>query len=153
MNYIKQVYFTHRQVCEAEAVYRLSQDLHLKGSDVATKFLSTGFPHNRNDYYINISNENEDASESTSGEKFKIENRTGTFVKTISIHKKYEMRPEGLNDLCLAQFTSSYNNCTMPKEVQFEKRCSLQKGNLEYFSTGRKSQKYIILESSTCMKL
>ena len=29
MNYIKQVYFTHRQVCEAEAVYRLSTDLHL----------------------------------------------------------------------------------------------------------------------------
>ena len=30
LNYIKQVYFTHRQICEAEAVYRLSTDLHLK---------------------------------------------------------------------------------------------------------------------------
>ena len=44
LNYVKQVYFTHRQVCEAEAVYRLSQDIHLKGSNVATKFITTGFP-------------------------------------------------------------------------------------------------------------
>lgn len=34
LNYVKQVYFTHRQVCEAEAVYRLSQYLHIKGSNV-----------------------------------------------------------------------------------------------------------------------
>ena len=38
LNYMKQVYFIHRQVCEAEAVYRLSQYLHKKGSNVQQIF-------------------------------------------------------------------------------------------------------------------
>ena len=86
LNYVKQVYFTHRQVCEAEAVYRLSQDLHLKGSDVATKFIGTGFPHHRNDYYVKVANDDENAPDIISKETLKIDKRSGTFMKTVTIH-------------------------------------------------------------------
>ena len=147
------MYFTHRQVCEAEAIYRLSQDLHMKGSDVATKFLSTGFPHHRSEYYVNITNENEDTDNVNPSETFKIESRSGTFKKAVSIHQKYEMRPKGLEDLCLAQFASSYSNCSRPKGIKFQEECSIDEGNLAHFQTGRKLPKYILLENHVCMRL
>ena len=80
LNYVKQIYFTHRQVCEAEAVYRLSQDLHLEGSNVATTFLATGFPQHRNDYYINISNDAEDTPENSSTDS-KLRDKVGLLSK------------------------------------------------------------------------
>ena len=153
LNYVKQVYFSHRQVCEAEAVYRLSPDLHLKGSNVTTKFLATGFPQNRNDYYINISAEDENKTEDRSNETFKIDKRSGLFKKALSIHKKYEMRPKYLDDLCLAQFVSSYNNCEKPKKVTFQERCSEETGDLTHFQTGKKLPRYILLENNVCMRL
>ena len=122
LNYVKQVYFTHRQVCEAEAVYRLSQDLHLKGSNVATKFIPTGFPEHRSDIYGNMSEDDKTENESNSNDTFKIDKKSGTFKKMIIIHKKYEMRPKLLRDLCLVQFASSYDSCSKPKQITFQEK-------------------------------
>ena len=54
----------------------------------------------------NVSEGNENVSEGNLNEKFKIDKSDGVFIKAVSIYKKYEMRTEALNNLCLAQFAS-----------------------------------------------
>ena len=125
----------------------VSSDLHLKGPDILSKFLATGFPYHRNDFYVNISNENvseenENVSEGNSNENFKTDRRNGVFIKAVSIHKKYEMRLEALNDLRLAQFASSYNSCTKLKKINFVRNCSEEEGDLIHYQTERKLPKY-----------
>ena len=41
LNIIKNTFLTHRQMGEAEAIYRLLPSLHLKESNLATKFVPT----------------------------------------------------------------------------------------------------------------
>ena len=51
------------------------------------RYIPTGFPEHRSDYYVKIAEGDE--NESNSNETFKIDKRSGTFKKTISVHKKY----------------------------------------------------------------
>ena len=63
------------------------------------------------------------------------------------------MRPKLLSDLCLAQFASSYDNCSKPKQITFQEKCSIQEGSLTHFQTGRKFPKYIVLGNGVYMRL
>ena len=63
------------------------------------------------------------------------------------------MRPKLLRDLCLAQFASSYDSCSKPKQITFQEKCSVQEGSLIHYQTGRKLPKYIILENGVYMRL
>ena len=44
---VKNVFITHRQVGEAECYYRLFPSMHLSHSNLATKFVHSGFRHER----------------------------------------------------------------------------------------------------------
>ena len=54
LNYLKKQYFKSRQVNVCEAAYRLIPGLNMKGSNVKTKFVATGFPENRTIYFQKI---------------------------------------------------------------------------------------------------
>merc|ERR1712016_162948 len=51
LNYLKTVYFKHKQVSVAEATYRLVRGLDLKKSNIACTFVATGFPENRSSFF------------------------------------------------------------------------------------------------------
>merc|ERR1712214_93247 len=56
LNYVKKVYFTHRQKNLSEATYKLIGGLNLKGSNIKTTFLSSGFPENRCKFLRKVEN-------------------------------------------------------------------------------------------------
>ena len=58
LNHLKRVYFTHKQVNVAEATYRLITGMNLKGSNVATIFVSSGYPENRHKRIWRVDNQN-----------------------------------------------------------------------------------------------
>ena len=58
LNLLKNVYFKHKQVSVAEATYRLIKGLDLKKSNIATIYVTTGFPKNRSTFFRPI-NEDE----------------------------------------------------------------------------------------------
>ena len=51
LNYLKMVYFKHKQVSVAEATYRLLNGLYLKKSNITCTFITTGFPRNRSSFF------------------------------------------------------------------------------------------------------
>ena len=59
MKVLKFAYLTHRQIGESEAVYRITSSMHLKHSNIATIFVSSGFPDNRSEFYRKLPIEEE----------------------------------------------------------------------------------------------
>ena len=57
---LKETYLTHRQIGASEAVYRALPDMKLKDSNVATIYVSTGFPENRSVFYKKVDSTNGD---------------------------------------------------------------------------------------------
>ena len=57
LNIIKNTFLNNRQMGEAEAIYRLLPNLHLKESNLATKFVPTGFPENRSKFLLKLNEE------------------------------------------------------------------------------------------------
>ena len=51
LNYLKMVYFKHKQVSVAEARYRLLRNLALKKSNIACTYLGSGFAENRSTFF------------------------------------------------------------------------------------------------------
>ena len=51
LNYLKMIYFKHKQVSVAEATYRLLNGLCLKRSNITCTFIATGFPKNRSSFF------------------------------------------------------------------------------------------------------
>ena len=113
LNYLKKVFFTHRQVCVSEAAYRLVSGLSLKGSNVKCTFLQSGFPENRTTFLRRIceddegvgdnhEEEGEPGTEEDPGTEddpiqptahsniVTMSNREGEYCLTQTIHEKYE---------------------------------------------------------------
>ena len=89
MSKIMNVYLTHRQMGHPEATYRMLQALHLKESNLASKFVPTGFPSNRSKYLQAVNEE----FFSMGRELITIEGKEGEFVEKPSLMSKYERRP------------------------------------------------------------
>ena len=168
LNYVKKVYFTHRQKNLSEATFKIINGLNLKQSNVKTIFVSTGFPENRSiflkkcqsskvNYDFESENEasdEEDGQFQGSSEKFSIQGRSGKYVKPISIHEKYATRPIALDDLCFAQFATSYVSTKKPKEkVEFNEDVSVSTGPLKMFDSNEELPTYIRLSNDSYMKL
>ena len=163
LNHLKRTYFKQRQQTVAEATYRLIAGMDLKGSNVATVFVSSGFPDNRykrvykvEDKAETIEDPDDDTQDQSSGDAFSLEDRAGKYKVAVTVHEKYSARPESVENICLAQFATVYENSRKPgKEVKFEKNSSIITGNISMFKTNLELPKYIILENkeSTTMKL
>ena len=151
----------------AEAAYRLIPSLHVKMSNVLTKFVQTGFPQNRTCIAQKVRDEPdpepegeifEEQQPNVGRETFSIEGREGTYTQPVSIHEKYHMRPKALDNMNLAQFATSYEPVTkkqINEEAIFEndKDFSNNTGPLENHITGKELPKYIRLLDGSAMKL
>ena len=169
LNYMKRIYFTHRQVNVAQATYGLISGMNLKGSDVGTIFVSSGFPDNRFQRVYRIDDvdciedvqehgteeECEDKQDRSSKDGFLLQNRKGTFATATSIHEKYSFRPAILDNLCLAHFAVVYDNAELPRGLEMKNNASTLEGSLTLYNTELNLPKFIILENekATSMKL
>ena len=173
LNYLKKVFFTHRQVCVSEAAYRLISSLSLKGSNVKCKFLPSGFPENRTTFLRRVCEEDEDDEiidedddESATEDEpihptprsniVTISNREGKYCMTQTLHEKYEERPLILKEMCLAQFTSHYEMCAkLPKKIEMDGNASKDKSDQTIFRTDVRLPLFIKLndKKESCMKL
>ena len=153
LNYVKKLYFTYKEVCVAEAAYRLIPALYLKKSDRQTIFLQTGFKDSRSCLPKRV----KDDEETSSGELFEIEGRDGKYCKPLSIHDLYAARPAALEDICLVQFFSSYVTCSNVEQNIFDKHGDISEieGELRIFFTQKPLPKFIQLSTNPkrCMKL
>ena len=126
MHYFKRIYMSHREICVCEAIYRLLRTLTLKQSDLKAIFLQSDVPQKREAFLSKIpdNEEEEEVDENTSfpnnyvspDKIVTVVGREGKFQKKSSIHDKYVLRPEDLNDVCLAEFVTSYEPCPKPKK-------------------------------------
>ena len=91
MSKIMNVYLTHRQMGHPEATYRLISSLHLKESNLGSKFAPTGFPINRSKYLQAVHEDNEYLS--SGRQLITIEGKEGEFVEKPTLISKYERRP------------------------------------------------------------
>ena len=138
--------------------------MDLKGSNVGTVFVSSGFPHNRYRRVYRVDKERLDDDEEDEvhepaqpKETFAIENRVGEYATCTTMHEKYSERPRKLEKMCLAQFATVYENCRESTDgISFDKDdCSDQNGGLTMFGSEMLLPKYIQLdnEKQTKMKL
>ena len=179
LNYIKRIYFTHKQAGLAEATYRLTPGMYLIESNVKTIFVATGYPKNRSNFYRKVpdeenemdfetDSEDEDEDYGAQEELFQDQNqkqgrkrktinipgRQGKFAKVDSIHQKYANRPDELEKMCLAQFATSYSYCKKPTDnIIFNKGITDEKGDMAIFGSAKKLPKYIQLRYGGYMKL
>ena len=168
LNHVKKVYFTHRQKNLSEATYKLIPGLNLKQSNVKTTFVSTELPDKRSTFWRKCDDfaatedpdsddetdcREEEEDQTNAKEKITIQGRAGKFMKSISIHEKYAMRPGELNDICLAQFATIYQNCTAPKNIDFQNGISDKEGSVVMYGTDKMLPKFIQLDDDSYMKL
>ena len=117
-------FITHRQCGMPESIYRTLKELHLKESNIACTFVSSGFPEHRHSIYHPVPEDPDQPNDEfmdAVGE-VQIEGRTGTFKKQVPISQRYAERPKVLNEMCLAQFAQRYGFIgTVPKSVEFDK--------------------------------
>ena len=161
IDYLKKAYLTHREICTSEAVYRISRGLHLRESNLKTVFIDSGFPQERSNLLRRVrEDENEDSEEdiddnlkAASDNIIEIVDRPGKFRKGISVHERYSMRPTYLDDMCLAQFGTTYEpNYYSQNKIVWEGNVSEVKTDQNIFGTEKHLPKFIKLDNSRCMK-
>ena len=142
---LKEAYIGHRQCGASEAAYKVNPSLRMKDSNIATVFVTTGFPKNRSIFYRRIKDEEENSVDHEvetedfendepdeeyedyedfqppPSKKVKIEGRPGTYSESITVIERYVARPEHLEDMCLGQFAISYVYASkVPKKIIFD---------------------------------
>ena len=147
LNYLKLTYFKHKQVSVAEAAYRLIKGLDLKGSNIACISVTTGYPKNRSTFFMQAKPAEKSTGDNSAGDEepthgnnkpfVTLEGKQGQYKEINTIHEKYSQRPKKLDEVCLAQFATSYTYIKrnkIPKETDWEepdKDSSSEKGSLK----------------------
>ena len=117
----------NRQISASEAIYRLLPTLNMKGSNLKTKFVTSGFPQNRSIQFLpkqqketeNENSEDDEEDENVNNDRsYSISGREGKYKKVDTVHEKYERRPLKLNDMCLALFATTYESGQKPKKAK-----------------------------------
>jgi hypothetical protein len=105
MRMMMDTYITHRQMGEAEAIYKIFPDFEFKNSNVSCVFLSTAKRVDRSKFLLRVDGK----SEYNDFQKIKIEGREGEFIEKYDVISKYERRI-GMVKLCLSQFGKMYSS-------------------------------------------
>ena len=96
-------FITHRQIGEAEAIYKIFPDFHFKESSISSIFFPNCPKEDRSKFLVRA----DDKPQYAHMPKVKIENREGEYIEQYDIVSKYQRR-EGLDGICAAQFTKMY---------------------------------------------
>ena len=160
-------YFRSLEVGVSQCTYKVVSGMNLKASNVKTLFLATDYPEKRSSYWIQanenkgknvdqledeISDDEENVQAANENEAITIPGREGKFKQVDSIHKKYSMRPKCLEQMCLAQFASTYQMSQSKKgSKDFTDNVSKQLSTFKLFHDDKPLPRWILLENSLCM--
>ena len=111
MTIMMNTFITHRQIGEAEVVYKIFPDFHFKDSNITTVFIPNCPREERSKFLIRI----DDKPQYANIPSVKVENREGNFIEKYDIVSKYQRRV-GLDLICAAQFTKMYEPSWIFKE-------------------------------------
>ncbi|KAJ8369406.1 hypothetical protein SKAU_G00094340 [Synaphobranchus kaupii] len=100
------VFISHRQMGEAEAVYKIFPDFHFRDSNVTTVFVPTDRREERSKFLIRVDDDPQYAGIT----KLNIPGREGDYMEKYDIISKYERRSKDLEQICLAQFAKMYTS-------------------------------------------
>ena len=112
MKIVANMFLTHRQIGEAEAVYRLIPSLTLSMSNITCQFLSTSRREERSLRWRRATEEQ--LQEGISAKK--LDNHEGLWYEQPDMWSKYLRRPDQLKDICCAQFVRMYKGFNPKKE-------------------------------------
>ena len=96
--FLKTMYLTHRQIGASEALFRLIPSMHLKNSNITCIFVQSGFPENRSNLLMKVTNEHGESKKYEDIEQINISSRdsglppisylkvSGGIFKDMTIH-------------------------------------------------------------------
>ena len=115
-------FLTHRQMGEAEAVYKLLPDFHFKDSNLSTIFFPNCPREDRSKFLMRV----DDKPQFSHLPTVKIEGRDGVYIEKYDIISKYERRGENVLVLiCPSHFMKMYEpSWKKPKETNNHKNKS-----------------------------
>ena len=104
-------FLSHRRMGEAEAVYRVTPDMHLSESNVKCVYVQTGWPETRYLHAEKVSTNVSDPKFADDPSVFEIDDRKGLYKESTTLLSKYERRGTAgnLDKLCYAQFCKEYD--------------------------------------------
>ena len=108
-----------------------------------------------NDSNEDSADENDDQETATEERYIKVQGRDGMYLKTSSMNDKYDARPEGVEELTLSQFATSYTKCAKrPKHVEFnEHGITKETGLIKEYLSNKELPLYIRLSTKDIYKL
>ena len=106
MKMISNVFLTHRQMGEAEAVYRLLPSMKLKKSNVGCQWLSLGRKEERSSRWKKATQKEVESGRHVT----ELLNHDGFWYEYQDMWSKYLRRPVELEDMCCAQFAKMYRS-------------------------------------------
>ena len=118
MQLLMNTYISARQMGEAEALYKIFPDFHLKDSNVTTVFVPVSKKENRSKFLLKV---DEDMSYNNQ-EKLQIDGRDGYYVEKYDIVSKFERKEEGLEQFSFSHFSKMYTPSWKYKESKKDKR-------------------------------
>ena len=141
----------------------------MKHSNISCLNVANGFPENRSTFFRKaVSKQNASVIENPEGDEgtgidenidnsVTLTGREGKFQEVDTIHKKYSQRPDTLENMCLAQFATSYHSIKKSSDgTEWDKNESKAKGSLFIFEDKDHKNplpKYIRLTSGGIMAL
>ena len=104
MKIISNVFLTHRQMGEAEAVYRLLPSMTLKKSNVACQWVSLGIKEERSSRWRKATEEDIEAGRPVE----ELNGHAGHWYEQPDMWSKYLRRSEDIENMCFAQFAKMF---------------------------------------------
>ena len=111
---VANTFLTHRQIGEAESIYRLLPNIVLKNSNVACQWLSVG---RRSELTKRWKLATKDEVENKVG-LIKIKDREGYWIEQNDTLRKYLRRPNELDMISSSQFTKMYTTSQAISKIE-----------------------------------
>ena len=102
MRLVRNVFLTHREMGQSEALYRIIPSMHLTDSNIGEAFLNTG--RNKSKFLKKLSEDEANAASNV----VTIADSDGLYVETSSLLDKYQKRPLSLKWISPMQFSKRY---------------------------------------------
>ena len=109
MRLVRNVFLTHREMGQSEALYRIIPSMHLTEASIGDVFLNTG--RNKSKFLKKLSED--EAKEAAN--VVTIADSDGLFVETTSVLDKYHKRPPSLQWMSPMQFSKRYKPARVTK--------------------------------------
>ena len=112
MKIISNTFLTHRQMGEAEAIYRLLPSMLLKKSNVTCQWVSLGTKDERSSRWKKAT----EADINSGRPVIQLAGHEGYWYEQQDMWSKYLRRPmETVGDMCFAQFAKMFQSCSKSK--------------------------------------